>query len=40
MSLRKTTHRQQGESNLSLLQGLLVLALFGVLVTFIACYFA
>jgi hypothetical protein len=39
MGLRKTANRQQAGSGLSLLQGLAMLALFGVVVTVIVCNF-
>ncbi|WP_269768170.1 hypothetical protein [Bordetella genomosp. 9] len=40
MSLRKTGKSQQSESGLSLLQGLFVLAVLGVIVTVVAAHFA
>ncbi|WP_256977573.1 MULTISPECIES: hypothetical protein [Alcaligenaceae] len=40
MSLRRTTHPQQSESGLSLLQGLFVLAILGVIATVVAASFS
>lgn len=40
MSLRKTGKSQQSETGLSLLQGLFVLALLGVIVTVVVAHFS
>ncbi|WP_255407754.1 MULTISPECIES: hypothetical protein [unclassified Achromobacter] len=40
MSLRRTTTLQQSESGLSLLQGLFVLAILGVIATVVAASFS
>jgi hypothetical protein len=40
MSLRKTGNSQQSDTGLSLLQGLFLLAVLGVILTVVAAHFA